>query len=255
MLTAVTSDKSLVEAWRTEQQEGPWHCPECHAPVVLKRGRIVTPHFAHAASTTCTGKGESELHRKCKRELFEVMANDPRVTKLQLERGLGEVRPDVSAYINGAAVAIEVQVSRLPVDEIMRRTVVYHRKKVAVLWLSMWRDTLAEERMSPRPWEKWLHAAQFGRVYYWKPGDGATVVPFTYKPFYIDVPISTWYETGGVEQSAGGYQRISKRWKTPIAESRLDLLNDFSPMIRSQWVGGSVSVPSCRLFLAKRSLR
>ena len=40
-----------------------YYCPECHAPVILKRGAVKIPHFAHAPDTPCEyGRGEGMRH-------------------------------------------------------------------------------------------------------------------------------------------------------------------------------------------------
>lgn len=86
---------------------------------------------------------------------------------MALELPLEEVRPDVSATIKGVPVAIEVQISSLSVETIMRRTIDYHRRGIYVLWLLQWTPALDRPRYAPKIWEKWVHAAYYGRVYYW----------------------------------------------------------------------------------------
>jgi competence protein CoiA len=55
-----------------------------------------------------------------------------------LERSFVWGRPDVFAEIKGVPVAIEVQISSLSVDTIMRRTIEYGRSGIYVLWLLLW---------------------------------------------------------------------------------------------------------------------
>lgn len=253
MLTATrAADRLTAHAWEQEKADGPWACPACGEPVILKRGRQVTAHFAHKPGSACgLAGGESTEHRQCKYELFETLSNDSRVTRLALERGLGSVRPDLSAYVNGAPVAIEVQISNLSMDEIARRTVEYHRKKIAVLWLAMWRDDLKADRISPRPWQRWLHAANFGRIFYWSPGMGTKVNPVRFDPYIIEVPASYWYE-GGQEQSGGGYSYPSKRWRTPVVEWIVDIVSDMAVVRRHPWQGGEVTIPACTLWTTTR---
>src|SRR5690606_11363932 len=139
---------------------------------------------------------------------------EPNVKKAALERSLKTCRPDVSAYINGVPVAIEVQISTLTIEKIIQRTEEYARKGIYVLWLLQWTPYLDANRYSPRLWEKWIHATYFGRVYYWI--EGLKVVSYRFDPFLKHVPESNWYEDRGEEMSAGGYRKKSKRYRSPV---------------------------------------
>ncbi|GHO83240.1 competence protein CoiA family protein [Dictyobacter formicarum] len=77
--------------------------------MILKKGRKKIPHFAHRPDTACeyNNSGESEEHRRAELELYQTLLVTPGVTKLQLERFLGNVRPDVSFAFNGHYVALE----------------------------------------------------------------------------------------------------------------------------------------------------
>jgi competence protein CoiA len=59
------------------------------------------------------GEGETEIHRRCKAEIYDTLLRAPHVKDVKLERYLNEIRPDISAYINGVPVAIEAQISNL----------------------------------------------------------------------------------------------------------------------------------------------
>lgn len=59
-----------------------WRCPGCDKRVVLKRGAVLQPHFAHHVTTGCTG-GESIVHRATKEWIAANMSNpDFRITAL-----------------------------------------------------------------------------------------------------------------------------------------------------------------------------
>lgn len=59
-------DTRRIEA--REAARGPdYRCPECGRMVILKKGRIVTHHFAHKPPVDCAwGRGESHAHREAK---------------------------------------------------------------------------------------------------------------------------------------------------------------------------------------------
>lgn len=238
MLTAIReSDGRKVGAWEAERGERPFLCFCCREVVTLRKGSIVAPHFAHQPPVACEyGAGESEEHRRCKLALYEALASDPRVRKCELERDLGTVRPDVSAYVRDVPVAFEVQLSNLPLEKIVHRTAEYFRKGIHVLWLPVRHDGLRRELYRPRPWETWLHAAQFGRVYYWL--EGAHVLPVTFRDYYVSVRGRT-----------RDFRKLSSM-KVPVAGKPLSILEDFGPVQRPASSRGRLNVPAARLFVA-----
>ena len=61
MLVALCGDKRIEAA--TAKRDELYFCPGCNCEVILKRGRKVCAHFAHKASTTCSGnRGETRAH-------------------------------------------------------------------------------------------------------------------------------------------------------------------------------------------------
>ena len=72
MLKASTTNKEVL-SMEVEKEDGPFFCPSCRGKVILKKGRIKIPHFAHKPPVTCIyGKGESEIHYKAKLEIRDV---------------------------------------------------------------------------------------------------------------------------------------------------------------------------------------
>ena len=244
------SDGQTVTAYFERKTNGPFQCLQCNEEVVLKCGRNRVNHFAHANPIACKfAEGESDLHRKCKMEIYEALLQAPGVRDAALERPLGQNRPDVSAYINGVPVAIEVQISSLSLDTIMRRTIDYFRKGIYVLWLLQWTPALDAPRYTPKLWEKWIHAAYFGQVYYWT--EGLTVVSYHLDPHLKSVPRKTWYSSDGEKISGGGYTRHSKRHRTPVCGPTLNLARDFAPKERYWWEGNGLKVPDAKLFMPR----
>ncbi|WP_210267689.1 hypothetical protein, partial [Sinorhizobium psoraleae] len=64
-----------------------------------------------------------------------------------------------------------------------------------------------------RPWEKWAQALSFKELWYVDGAEGS-LWRGEFGDHMIYVEPTSWYESGGVEQSAGGYSRHSKRWRT-----------------------------------------
>jgi len=249
MLSATRkSDGQTVTAYFEKKSNGPFRCLQCNEEVILKCGRNRVNHFAHTNPIACRlAEGESDLHRKCKMEIFEALQKSPGVRDAALERPLGENRPDVSASINGVPVAIEVQISSLSLDTIMRRTIDYFRKGIAVLWLLQWTPALDAPRYAPNLWEKWIHAAYFGRVYYWT--GGLTVASYHFDPHFRTVPRKTWYSADGEKMTGGGYSQRSKRYRTPVRAQTLNIVADFAPKQRFWWEGNGLKVPDAKLYM------
>lgn len=238
MLTAERQNGGQkVAAWEVERIDAPFICFCCRETVTLRKGEIKAPHFAHLPPVTCEyGTGESEAHRLCKIALYESLSINPRVRKCEMERDLGTVRPDVSAYINDVPVAIEVQLSNLSLTKIHHRTVEYARKGIYVLWLPLYTPALKRKLYQPRPWEQWLQAAYFGKIYYWL--DGLKIVPVRFRDYYIEVRGRT-----------KDYQKLSRK-KVPLVGETLFLTEDFIPRKREPWHGEHLSIPQSKLFVA-----
>jgi len=179
-------------------------------------------------------------------EIYEALQKEPGVRNVALERSLEEARPDVSAEINGVPVAIEVQISSLSIETIIRRTIEYARKGIYVLWLLQWTPELDSRRYTPQLWEKWIHAAYFGRVYYWI--EGLTVVSYHFDPHFKTVPKTSWYSESGKKMTGGGYSQKSKRYRTAVRGETLNLATDFIGEERYWWEGNGLKIPDAKLF-------
>lgn len=214
------------------------------------RGWVPKPTAPFANSSerpVVKGFPESEAHKRCKLAIYEALLRQANVTKVRLERPLGTNRPDVSSYINGVPVAIEVQLSRLSEEVIVRRTIEYARKGIYVLWLAQWKPALDRKRYSPALWEKWVHATYFGRVYYWV--EGLSVASYHFDPAFVTMPSASWYPEAGKKVTAGGYSRYSKRHRSAVRGATFNLATDFMPKDRDWWEESSMTIPFAKLFM------
>ncbi len=244
------SDGVVTFAFSETKSNAPFFCLECNEEVILKSGPVRVGHFAHLNPNACKlGMGESDEHRRCKLEIFKHLLRQKNVTNVRLERSLGAVRPDVSAIINGVQVAIEVQMSTLSMETIIHRTSQYAEKGIYVLWLLQWTPSLDSSRYSPRLWEKWVHAAYFGRVYYWV--KGLKVACYHFDPHFRRSPKNTWHSGASEQITVGAHERKSKRYRAPIRYDVLNLVTDFVPKRREFWKGGKFIVPPARLFIER----
>jgi competence protein CoiA len=238
MLTAIRwEDQRKLAAREADKGDGPFFCQCCNRQVSLRKGGVRSSHFAHLPPVTCEyGTGESEEHRQCKLEIYNSLVNHPNVRACEIERNLGTVRPDISAYINGVPVAIEVQLSTLPLEKIQKRTIEYESKGIYLLWLPKYGSLLEHRPYSPRPWERWLHTLYFGKIYYWL--KELEIVPVRFSNYII--------EASGRTKS---YRKISKRYKLPIKSESLILTTQFTAMNRTGSPIGSYTIPASKLWV------
>lgn len=244
------SDGQTVIAYFERKSNGPFACLDCGEEMILKQSKRNTSFFAHANPlASLHADGESDAHRQCKFEISVALRRSPGVSNVVIERSLDGARPDIFAEINGVPVAIEVQLSSLSLETILQRTIRYHQLGIYVLWLLQWTPKLNAKKYSPRPWEKWIHAAYFGRVFYWE--GGLNVASYHFEPSIQSIPKATWYSKNGTRMTAKGFTRRSKRYRTPVRGKLLNLVDDFGPFERLWWEGGGLKVPDSKIFTVK----
>jgi len=221
MLCAFTRQGHEVLSTQVWREDGPFFCPACRRSVILKKGRVKIPHFAHTADTPCsfTGQGESEEHRLAKMTMYQELLKVPGVSDVRLERVLHEVRPDVSFLEHGSLVAIEVQISSLSPDDVERRTTAYAKQDIAVLWTPPLSMSPFEERYAPRDWERYLHGLYYGQVLYWS--HALVLQPVAFEPYFLS---PSWYSS----------EKRSKRFVTPSFRPCC-LVSDLVPHWRRAW--------------------
>jgi competence protein CoiA len=229
------------------KSDGPFTCLECSREVVLRTGSVRITHFAHRASSLCRyGAGETDAHRRCKKAIYEALLKEPGVKNVILEHPLETCRPDIFATIKNTRVAIEVQISTLSMDTIIRRTEEYARKGIYVLWLLQWTPYLDARRYSPKLWEKWIHAAYYGRVYYWI--EGLTVVSYQFESHLTRVPGASWYSGIGEKMRSKTYTRRSRRFRSPARRGTFNLARDFVGESRIAWERNAFRIPAAKLW-------
>lgn len=260
MLVAKDNNGEAKIAWVTEKKEAPFYCPECEEEVRLRKGKVRTHHFAHIPPVTCQyGVGESEIHLKAKKEIYEALLTKTNCEKCALERNLDGIRPDISLYINNIAVAIEIQNSKISIDEIYRRMSLYTQKKIYVLWVipisngpkQIYRENEGVFVHRLLAWEKYLHALYFGNIFYWHSQD--LVTSYHFDKFKIYKEHNEWYSSTGDLESAGGYDYTAKALKT-VKEypDALSISKDFQPIIREEFYTDKWKIGKFRIYQSKK---
>jgi hypothetical protein len=66
------------------------------------------------------------------------------------------------------------------------------------------------------------------------------------------VPKTSWFREDGKQVLAGGYNRRSKRYRTPVRGLGLDISRDFVPQEREWWKGGDLTIPFATLYIGRQ---
>jgi len=256
------SDNSVVIASLVRKSDGPFFCKECLSDVIVRKCSEKVDHFAHIARTSPVIKSKNKtLHNKC-RDLFldALMLRYPE-GKLAAEREIPEIKeknlkkivPDISGRINGKAVAIEVQLSPYTINRISEKLVEYKKRKVAVLYIVPLYDSLGDEPFRPRLYEKYLHSLYYGRVYYWSIELGTKLLPVHYSPTKRWIEESSWFDSEGNEESAGGYFLTYRTIKKPNYGNKIDIWQDFLFDKKFEFVpkNAKKAIPECLIFRDK----
>lgn len=240
-----TNSSQRVFASEVTRLDGPFHCSACLSDAVHRRCTERKDHFAHKARLSpILGKGESELHKRCKEEICAALINEfpdgkwacEREVKANKNKGTPKLVPDISGYIGDQRVVIEVQASRLTVQRIINRANAYRKQKCAVLWIVPLSGPLGEQDFRPRLLERYLHSIYYGRTYYWIQGFGSTVLPVHFGVAYRHIDRTSWYDSSGNLQEAGGYEKPYKIVKTPLPASQLRIGTDFKWVDRGEFI-------------------
>lgn len=135
-------DGSRVEAGAADRGRD-YRCPnpDCGAELILKRGLLKVPHFAHKARTDCPWRGETELHARAKLALARTWRARGYLTDVEVvvpgSPAIGGDRRTDALVVgpNGRRYAFEVQRSSITLAELQARALFYAKSGIAQLWL------------------------------------------------------------------------------------------------------------------------
>ncbi|MEV4249355.1 competence protein CoiA family protein [Streptosporangium canum] len=125
MLIAHDTNGLPVEAAR-DLPAGAFSCPACDGSMLLKRGQVKVPHFAHMPGTECWSEAESVSHLRSKNllaEKFRQLGYDVQLEETYRDQGRRvDVAVTIPAWDRGSRVAVEVQDSAIDVETMKART-------------------------------------------------------------------------------------------------------------------------------------
>lgn len=157
MLMAKRENGEKVLATSDLENTKDFICRFCGQRVVLKKGKIKSPHFAHKEKCECDYNeqlkekcgGESELHYKWKSKIKKEMEQLSYVKEILLEERIGNRIADIVVIFNdnidkindgeedwiskdiveSRRLIIEIQLSKIPLQKVIERTKDYIKQK------------------------------------------------------------------------------------------------------------------------------
>lgn len=120
----------------TLKGNGPFFCPTCKSPVILKNGMIKRPHFSHIHLTDCKGRySESSDHYDGKYDLYRFFNNLG--FDVEIEKYLSQIdqRPDLFVQLQMKQYCIEYQCATIPLSLLIKRTEAYQSLNLQVFWI------------------------------------------------------------------------------------------------------------------------
>ena len=175
MYTAIigSNHEQVVAARDCEDRTLDYRCPECGDKLILRKGAIKTPHFAHKDNILdCEfGKNESESHLRCKDFLYQLYKNngDEVHAEYKIKDKDSEYRyifADIYVVPQGTdlPIAIEILTKGVTVADIMDRIDFYNRNNIAVLFIQ---DETFYRKMDNNPEFKVPEPVKFLYKYYY----------------------------------------------------------------------------------------
>lgn len=259
MLVAVLDGVRVLA--RDSEKGRTYNCPGCNREVILHKGRKKVHHFAHKPPVSCSfAAGETLAHLESKQAFYDHFKSLGLAVEVERPLDFNGVKARADVYVpttKGIPAVIEIQHTNISLDEIEQRTKNYAKLGVAVCWVPLididklpvevgGSNGWLVERYSPKPFERWIHGFNYGEVWYYEHAE-QVLWRGEFTQCVIDVPYSEWYEEGGNQRSAGGYERISKRWKTLKLKGMYPLRDlKFSIAKREAKSIGTYYFPACQ---------
>lgn len=124
-LTSLLEER-IVHAENSTDRNLPYKCKFCPSPMILKRGEIKIPHFAHKVSEECVNrKPESEMHLRMKEYIRSKLPG------AELEVRVGNTIFDVAWQ----GRFFECQASPLALDEYYQREECAYKNNSFITWI------------------------------------------------------------------------------------------------------------------------
>ncbi|RGI30171.1 competence protein CoiA [Melissococcus sp. OM08-11BH] len=133
MLVAINKKEEMIMSQHATKRET-YYCPCCHGEVILKKGEIKYPHFAHKKTTVCQTATENESFEHVAGKLLIAKNCEIFGSEYQLEAYLPEINQRADVLID-KTLAIEFQCSSLSIEWLKERTTHYKQNGYQVFWI------------------------------------------------------------------------------------------------------------------------
>ncbi|HDX9702553.1 TPA: competence protein [Bacillus thuringiensis] len=125
------------ELLRRMRQQERFFCVACGKEVQMKLGKQKSWHFAHKKVDSCLAfyEAESMYHRHGKELLYRWFKRQN--FHVDIEHYLPQIqqRPDIFIERAGRKIAIEYQCTNLSIEQLYKRTYLYWRAGIQVIWI------------------------------------------------------------------------------------------------------------------------
>ena len=143
-------------------------CPACQSDLILKKGKIKCPHFAHRSLNECHSwsENESSQHLSLKIQFYKWFGL---TEKVALEYYLPDLKQTPDLLVNDK-IAIEIQCSTLSLERLIERTENYRKHGFYVIWLmgkNLWLKKSATTLQ-----ENLMYFSENRGFYYWELDEG-----------------------------------------------------------------------------------
>ncbi|NIJ46645.1 competence protein CoiA [Wenyingzhuangia heitensis] len=254
------SDNKRVWAEDVTKNDGPFYCDETLEELIVRKCFEKVDHFAYKSRRSPISTKESKLHKKCKKEIVEILQRtfpdgkweEERKTFLEdKEKGYKRVVPDLSGKIDNKGVIIEIQKSTLSVNKILHRTEQYNKRGAYIIWIIPLTTELGDKNFRPRLFERFLHTMYYGRVYYWYENNGTKLIPVHFEKAERWIEESVWYNEYAEEQVTGGYFKPFLKVKKPLYGEPVDLTKRFKFEDREEFEleNEKLSAPKSKIYM------
>lgn len=228
MLVGLHNGKRIEAA--TAKRGIQYVCPGCNSGIILKRGRKVCAHFAHKASTTCSGGGgETWGHLAIKTLITNSLRQ--RGLRVEPEYSIGSIpwerRADVMVWapVTNTPIAIEIQRSTLSIRELELRAISYCRMGIAQFWINLLAPGVVEQatqmsettwsisRYTPRLHELWIHGQNNFEGAWMAAPETGEFWQAKLRPHQLTTKEAIWYDKGVEKKYRKPSTRISRRYR------------------------------------------
>ncbi|MFC4353634.1 competence protein CoiA [Chryseomicrobium palamuruense] len=112
-----------------------YSCPDCGLDLLLKRGTVKAPHFAHLITCPASSESPSEsaVHLEGKHTLYLLAQSHFQDVRIEYYFEVIQQRADL--YLPTQQVVLEYQCSKIPYMDILTRQFGYTSQKIDCLWI------------------------------------------------------------------------------------------------------------------------